>query len=151
MHCRQKARSNFPAKGSCQRETFFSLHDEGPSLKTLNVAFRIPAVHQAFIFQRTRQSVNKLNIFTFGKCFVKRNIVCFPRYIIKVVTPAFSKYMSLARCLFSFKHCTSEVYQIVSIKFSKLHFIHSEIVLFIMNSANNNIQRRCQHYNHACL
>ena len=31
---------NFPAKGFCQRETFFSLHDEGPSLKTLNLAFR---------------------------------------------------------------------------------------------------------------
>ena len=61
------------------------------------------------------------NMFTFGKCFAKRNIVCF-RYIIKVVIPAFSKYMSLAFVCF-FEQCSSAVYQIISIKFSKLCFI----------------------------
>ena len=60
------------------------------------------------------------NIFTFGKCFAKRNIVCFQsRY-----TSIF-KICRLPLSVF-FKQCTSAVYQIISIKFSKLRFIQSQ-------------------------
>ena len=74
------------------KRTFFSLHDEGPSLETLNFAFRTTAVHQPFIFKRSKKKINspkilkamhmncESNIFTIGKCFAKRNIVRVPAF-----------------------------------------------------------------------